>query len=56
MNVQLTPQEANNVYVALVSLAKSSSIDAEAMKILLVLSDKFLEKEEAPKENDKKKK
>ena len=41
MKVELTPEEANNVQVALISLAKTSNIDVNSMKVLLVLSDKF---------------
>ena len=46
MKIEITEQEANNVKVALIQLAKSPQISEDGMKILLVLSDKFTVKEE----------
>jgi len=55
MKVELTKEEASNVYVSLVSMAKSNQVDAIAMKILLNLSDKFAVKEEVVEPKDVKK-
>lgn len=46
MDITLTEQEANNVYVALVTMAKQPGIDAPTMKYLLILSDKFMVKKD----------
>jgi len=48
MNINLNDQECQNVKVALMSLAKSSQVNEEGMKMLLNLSDKFVVKEEKP--------
>lgn len=44
MKIELNEQEAHNVRVALRSLIKSPDIDENGMKVLLLLSDKFVEK------------
>ena len=41
MNITLTKEECHNVKAALVMTAKRSDVDENAMKMLLVLSDKF---------------
>lgn len=41
-SVELTDADMNNVYAALVLMSKSNSVDANSMKVLLVLSDKFI--------------
>ena len=48
MRIELSPDECKNVRVALLSLAKSSQVNEEGMKMLLNLSDKFVVKEEKP--------
>jgi len=48
MNINLNDQECQNVKVALMSLAKSSQVNEDGMKMLLNLSDKFVVKEEKP--------
>jgi len=48
MRIELNDQECQNVKVALMSLAKSSQVNEEGMKMLLNLSDKFVVKEEKP--------
>ena len=42
MKIELNKAEASNIKIALVQLAKSSQVDIQAMKVLLVLSDKFV--------------
>ena len=48
MNINLNDQECQNVKTSLLSLAKSSQVNEEGMKMLLNLSDKFVVKEEKP--------
>lgn len=52
MTIELTEQEASNIKVALLQLAKSPQVNEEGMKVLLVLSDKFSVVEE-PKREEK---
>ena len=47
MKIELTKEDRNNVYVALVHLAKSNQVEANGMKALLNLSDKFVVEEKA---------
>lgn len=42
MTVELNEQEMGNVYVCIVSAAKAPTADANTMKYLLNLSDKFM--------------
>jgi len=52
MEVKLTPEDAQNVKVALLSLAKSPQVNEEGMKVLLILSDKFTTNTTAPSSVD----
>ena len=54
MKVELSKEEAQNVLVALVNLAKSPNANLNEMKVLLILSEKFIWLEpEAKKEEVK---
>jgi len=53
MKIELSKDECKNVRVALLSLAKSSQVNEEGMKMLLNLSDKFVVKEEVNQKADK---
>lgn len=59
VKVELTSEEAKNVRVALIRMAKTPEIDENGMKILLMLSDKFVLSEkqdvidEVPKKENK---
>ena len=46
IKVELTENDAANVRIALLALAKSPNINENGMKTLLVLLDKFVVKEE----------
>jgi len=48
MNIELNDTECQNVKASLLSLAKSSQVNEDGMKMLLVLSDKFTVKKEKP--------
>lgn len=50
MKIELTQAECQNVTVALISLSKTPNAVIEAMKTLLILSDKFIWKEEVKEE------
>lgn len=50
MIIELSPEECQNVRVAIRALIKSPQLDENAMKQLLVLSDKFVVKEEKKEE------
>ena len=51
MKIELNETEMQNVYAALILMTKSNQVDANGMKILLNLSDKFVTEpvEEEPK-------
>jgi len=51
MKIELSKEECQNVKVALLSLAKSSQVNEDGMKMLLILSDKFTVKEVVEKKN-----
>lgn len=52
MIIELNDEEVNNVKVCIVNTAKMPNVTAEAMKLLLQLSDKFVEKKETPVEKE----
>ncbi len=59
MKVELTKEECFNIQQSLVLTSKRPEADANAMKVLLILSDKFNWKDNPPKtakeeEKDKK--
>ncbi len=54
MKIELSKDECKNVRVALLSLAKSSQVNEEGMKMLLILSDKFTVKEVVEKKKKEK--
>ena len=54
MRIELNDQECQNVKVALLSMAKSSQVNEDGMKMLLNLSDKFVVKEEVEKKKKEK--
>jgi len=50
MKVNLSQQDCSNVRVALLVAAKQQEVDENVMKVLLMLSDKFIYKEDKQKE------
>ena len=53
IKITLTPEEAQNVRTALLNLAKSPQVNEEGMKVLLILSDKFIQQTEVKEESKK---
>ena len=53
MKVEVSKEEAGNIRLALMQLAKSPQVDEQAMKILLMLSEKFTLPEVVKVEKDK---